>query len=218
MNCERIRMRAGRGFTSIMLGWLAAAGCVQPATDVIQGGAGQQVTADNSNGSAVGGDSARPAASAPDELTVDYPACSAPAEAQSWKLTILELVNRERSKAGLRTLNVNATLEREAETYACEMIQHDFFAHVNPVDGSDLASRARAFSYSYQFIGENLAAGQHSPEEAFTDWMNSPGHRQNIMNEAFVEIGIGVRSGGSYGLYWVQEFGEPLSQSPTPFR
>src|SRR5262249_34669609 len=130
-------------------------------------------------------------------------------EAQ-WKDRILELVNEERGKSGLGLLAHNATLEAEAEQYACEMIHYDFFDHVNPVTHSTLGTRARAFGYDFAVVGENLAAGQTSPEQAFHDWMNSPGHRQNILDPRFIELGVSVRAGGDYGLYWVQEFGEPL--------
>jgi uncharacterized protein YkwD len=58
-------------------------------------------------------------------------------------------------------------------------------------------------------IGENLAAGQTSPEQVVTQWMNSPGHRENMLQERFTEVGVGLREGGDYGLYWVLEFGYP---------
>jgi uncharacterized protein YkwD len=67
-------------------------------------------------------------------------------------------------------------------------------------------------------VGENLAAGQPTPERAFTDWMNSPSHRDNILDPRFTELGVGVRFGGEYGVYWVQEFGLPATtrQIRTP--
>jgi uncharacterized protein YkwD len=103
----------------------------------------------------------------------------------------------------------NGTLAEQATQYACEMIHYDFFDHVNPVTRSTLAVRANQFDYSYLVIGENLAAGQRTPEHAMNDWMDSPGHRQNILDPRFVELGVGVRFGGEFGTYWVQEFGLP---------
>lgn len=144
-----------------------------------------------------------------DGLTARFSGCTEPLEAASWRAEILRLVNLERARNGLRTLTMNQTLEDQANEYACELIFYDFFAHENPITGSTLRDRAEDFGYDYQVIGENLAAGQRTPLEAFNDWMDSEGHRRNILDERFEEIGIGIRSGGDYGLYWVQEFGRP---------
>lgn len=168
-------------------------------------------------GSAIGGNAtATGGGTASDDLTARFPACGDPLNAASWKAEVLRLVNRERSNRGLPTLSRSDTLENQAEQYACEMIQDDFFAHVNPVTGSTLAQRAGEFRYNYYVIGENLAAGQTSPEQVVLDWMNSPGHRANILDERFIEIGIAVRAGGTYGLYWVQEFGLPQNTGTKP--
>lgn len=151
-------------------------------------------------------------AAAPDfdaALQREFPACTDPARAAPWRDEVLRLVNLERQRSGLAPLARDVTLEDQAAQYACEMITHDFFAHVNPVTASTLADRAQEFGYAYRVVGENLAAGQLSPEQAFNDWMDSPGHRANIMDARFTEIGIAVKSGGDYGLYWVQEFGLP---------
>lgn len=144
------------------------------------------------------------------QLSAEFPDCSEPASVDSLKVRVLELVNAERAAIGLGQLRWNSTLEQQASTYACEMIHYDFFDHVNPVTKSTLGLRADEFNYDFQVIGENLAAGQRTPEKAMEDWMNSPGHRQNILDPRFVEIGIGVRLGGEYGMYWVQEFGLPV--------
>lgn len=138
--------------------------------------------------------------------------CVAPTSASDWRARVLQLVNAERTQRGLSPLTRNATLEAQANQYACEMITYEFFDHVNPVTGSTLPDRARQFSYEYQTIGENLAAGQSSPEQVMEDWMNSDGHRANILHPDFMEIGIGIReSTNQYRYYWVQEFGRPLS-------
>lgn len=143
------------------------------------------------------------------DLIAAYPDCGEPTDVESLKIRVLELVNSERAAIGLNQLTWNVTLEEQATSYACEMIHYDFFDHVNPVTKSTLGLRADEFNYDFQVIGENLAAGQRTPEKAMQDWMNSPGHRQNILDPRFVEIGIGVRVGGDYGMYWVQEFGLP---------
>lgn len=152
---------------------------------------------------------------AADDLALRFPTCGDPAQADSWRSEILFLLNRERSQRGLTTLVRNPVLEDQATQYACEMIEYDFFAHENPASGSTLPDRAGEFGYDYLVIGENLAAGQGSPQQVMQDWMNSPGHAANLFDVRFTEIGIGVRSGGDFGLYWVQEFGLPRTSNRT---
>jgi uncharacterized protein YkwD len=142
--------------------------------------------------------------------------CTVPLAADTWQAEVLRLVNAERAKVGLSALTYNAQLQVQAAAYACEMVHYHFFAHVDPVDQSTLANRADEFGYAYWAIGENLAAGQPTPAKVMSDWMNSTGHRENILNPAFTELGIAVRSGGDYGIYWVQEFGRPRSAGPVP--
>lgn len=143
------------------------------------------------------------------QLTARFPECEEPADAAAMEAEIMRLVNAERVKNGLNEVVINTTLAREAEQYACEMVQYDFFDHVNPVTGSTLGDRTREFDYDFQVVGENLAAGQRTAAQAFTDWMNSPGHRKNILDPRFTELGIAVKLGGEYQIYWVQEFGQP---------
>lgn len=142
-------------------------------------------------------------------LVAEFPDCGETAQAQAWKSRVVELVNTERAAVGLRPVAWNETLAEQATQFACEMIHYDFFDHVNPVTRSTLSVRANQFEYDYLVIGENLAAGQRTPEQAMSDWMDSPGHRQNILDPRFVELGVGVRTGGDFGTYWVQEFGLP---------
>jgi len=145
-----------------------------------------------------------------DSLTERFPACTRPDEAETWRAEMLMLINQERSARGIATLSVNATLESQAEQYACELIEFDFFAHENPVTGSTLGDRAEEFGYDFLIVGENLAAGQTTPQQAMAQLMDSAGHRANILDTRFTEVGLGVRTGGTYGTYWVQEFGAPF--------
>lgn len=135
--------------------------------------------------------------------------CAAPAEAEQYASRIVDLVNEERQMHGLRPLRINATLTRLSSDYACEMIEGDFFEHTDPVSGSTVGSRALQSGYYFKKVGENLAGGFASPEETMAQWMESPGHRANILDPDFVEMGAAVRIGGSYHWYWVQEFGLP---------
>ena len=147
-----------------------------------------------------------------DSLTIRFPNCSASAQSDAWRGEILRLVNQARVEAGLGTVETNATLAAMASEYACEMVQFEFFDHVNPVDGSTLDVRADAFGYDFFVIGENLAAGQPTPTEAFNAWMASQGHRDNILDPRFTELGVGLRIGGPFAIYWVQEFGLPATR------
>lgn len=131
---------------------------------------------------------------------------------------VIELVNGERAKVGLPALSFSGPLTTSARNYAGYMASANFFGHVGP-DGSTLVTRNGAAGYgSYTFLGENLAAGQTTPEAAMAGWMASPGHRANILSPNAREIGVGLATGGSYGYYWVQEFGaRPAAvQAPAP--
>jgi uncharacterized protein YkwD len=88
------------------------------------------------------------------------------------------------------------------------MAARDFFDHTNP-DGDGPGERVTASGYRWSTYGENIAKGQQTPEAVMTSWMNSPGHRANILNCAFEEIGVGIHDGGG-GPYWTQNFGAKL--------
>ncbi len=183
-------------------------GCPGPANP---GGGGTVNTA----GGVVTGDGRGGGVSgAPDVLAERYPGCAEAADGDAWRDEVLRLVNEARRREGLAPLAWNPLLEAQATAYACEMIHYGFFSHNNPVTGSSLADRVSEFGYEYWTVGENLAAGQRTPEEVVRAWLESPCHKQNILNPAFTELGVGVRVGGYYGVYWVQEFGRPLSAGP----
>lgn len=156
-----------------------------------------------------GGTSTSGSTSSTNDLENQFPGCTQPSLADSWRSEVLQLVNDERTARGVDPLTHNQTLEDQAEQYVCEMIFHDFFAHDNPVTGTSLQDRSDEFGYDYSYIGENLAAGQRAPVEVIRDWMLSEGHRANILDTGFTEAGVGVRTGGEYGYYWVLEFGRP---------
>lgn len=201
---------------------LLSGGCPAQLTDntgdSLQAGFPIPAAGDSSGGSsvvpvAVNGDTSTNAGNDP---AAGFPDCTEPATADAWRAEILRLVNQERQARGLGAVAWNQTLEDEATEYACEMVHYGFFGHVNPATSSTLTTRAASVGYDFWIIGENLAGGQRTPAEAMADWMNSPCHRENILNPAFTELGVSVRSGGDYGLYWVQEFGRPFSTTPYP--
>ena len=120
---------------------------------------------------------------------------------------MVELTNAERAAAGLAPLTASPQLSDAARAYAGILAGGDCFAHTcGPVPG--LADRGERAGYTgWTSLGENLAAGQPSPEEVVREWMASPGHRANILDPAFAEIGVATATGGPYGIYWVEAFG-----------
>ncbi|KAB8316380.1 CAP domain-containing protein [Tolypothrix campylonemoides VB511288] len=125
---------------------------------------------------------------------------------------VFELTNQERAKNGLPPLKANAELNYAADKYAEEMSKRGVLSHTGS-DGSKAWDRAEAVGYEAQMMGENIAAGQRTPEQVVKGWMDSPGHRANILRSQYTDIGIGF-----YDKYWVQDFGSgdtnPISKIP----
>lgn len=118
---------------------------------------------------------------------------------------VLNLVNQERSKAGLKPLKMSEELRSIANLKAKDMAENNYFDHNSPTYGSPF-QMLQDFGVHYSAAGENIAAGQRSPEEVMNAWMNSSGHRANILNKNFDTLGIGYYEGGKYSTYWVQTF------------
>ncbi len=127
---------------------------------------------------------------------------SSPAETTVAQLedTVLCLVNRERTRRGLRSLRANAKLEGAARSHSRAMVQRNFFSHDSP-GGASVLDRVRRRGYRStggMMVGENIAWGSGSyatPAEIVESWMNSSGHRANILHRSFDEIGVGVAIG-----------------------
>ncbi|WP_051804373.1 CAP domain-containing protein [Streptomyces griseus] len=117
---------------------------------------------------------------------------------------VIALVNAERAKAGCGPVTASATLARAAQGHSDDMAARDFFDHTDP-DGDGPGERVTAAGYPWSTYGENIAMGQTTAEQVMEGWMNSPGHRANILNCSFKEIGVGVHTDG--GPYWTQVFG-----------
>lgn len=118
---------------------------------------------------------------------------------------VLTIVNQERSKAGLQPLKMDWELQRVARTKSCDMAQKNYFSHQSPTYGSPF-DMMKQFGIKFKSAGENIASGQRTPEEVMKSWMNSPGHRENILKQDFTHIGVGYCKGGSYGHMWTQMF------------
>lgn len=126
--------------------------------------------------------------------------------AHEYELRVLELVNEERAKRSLSPLSWSDELAEVARAHSEDMLKRNFFSHTNP-DGKSPFDRMRAYGISYRSAGENIAAGQKTPEAVVEAWMNSEGHRANILNSSYTKLGVGYVSGnGAYGTYWTQNF------------
>lgn len=119
---------------------------------------------------------------------------------------VVALTNAERTAAGLRPLAGDPRLTTAAQAHSDDMVARGFYAHTSP-DGRRPWDRAAAAGCTHRGIGENIACGQRSAAEVVRGWMDSPGHRANILKPDFTHIGIGFRGGGEAGTYWTQLFG-----------
>jgi uncharacterized protein YkwD len=127
---------------------------------------------------------------------------------------VVELTNFQRSQAGLAPLKLNEKLSKAAYAHSRDMALNDYFSHTGS-DGSDVSDRVRSTGYRYLNAGENIAAGYTTPEDAVQGWMNSPGHRANILFPDVKEIGVGFYSLSNdsgkapFQYYWTQDFATP---------
>lgn len=119
---------------------------------------------------------------------------------------VVELTNRERGRARLAPLAVDRWLTAAAQAHSADMVARDFYSHTSP-EGTQPWDRAAAAGSRRRTIGENIACGQRSAAEVVEGWMNSPGHRANILKPDFTHIGVGFVGGGRTGTYWTQLFG-----------
>lgn len=113
---------------------------------------------------------------------------------------VVKLVNQERTKAGLKSLNGDSALNNMALVKAKDMNDNTYFSHTSPTYGSPF-EMMKSFGISYSYAGENIAKGQKTPADVVTAWMNSEGHRANILSANYTLIGVGYYNG-----HWVQEF------------
>jgi len=126
----------------------------------------------------------------------------------TYEQQVVDLVNKERAAAGLPALKVNTKLSAVAEKKAEDMRDKNYFSHTSPTYGSPF-DMMRQFGVSYSTAGENIAKGQRTPAAVMDGWMNSPGHRANILNSSYTEIGVGYVTDSNGNTYWVQQFIRP---------
>lgn len=120
----------------------------------------------------------------------------------SYEQQVIDLVNQIRAQYGLSALKANWELSRVARYKSQDMHDRKYFSHTSPTYGSP-AEMIKKFGISYKSAGENIAQGYKTPQAVVDGWMNSSGHRANILNASYTEIGVGYVSDGSY---WTQMF------------
>ncbi|MFD9903414.1 sigma-70 family RNA polymerase sigma factor [Streptomyces sp. NPDC059063] len=140
---------------------------------------------------------------APPRQTAEPPAPQAPSGSTAQQ--VLTLVNAERRKAGCGPLTQNSRLATAAQRHSADMRARNYFDHTSP-DGTDPGQRITAAGYKWSTYGENIARGQQTASSVMKSWMNSEGHRANILNCSFKELGVGIEK-GSGGPWWTQNFG-----------
>lgn len=122
--------------------------------------------------------------------------------AQAYEKEVIRLVNAERAKAGLKALTEDWELSRVARFKSQDMRDNNYFSHTSPVYGSPF-DMIKDFGITYRSAGENIARGQKTPQAVVNAWMNSSGHRKNILNASYTKIGVGYVADGNY---WTQMF------------
>jgi uncharacterized YkwD family protein/spore coat assembly protein SafA len=120
----------------------------------------------------------------------------------NYEKEVVKLVNEIRVQNGLKELTYNWELSRVARYKSQDMRDNRYFSHTSPVYGTPF-QMMKSFGITYRSAGENIARGQRTPQEVVNAWMNSSGHRANILSSSFTEIGVGYVADGNY---WTQMF------------
>ena len=123
----------------------------------------------------------------------------------SYQQQVLDLVNAERTKRGIFALTLDSNLSSVATKKSQDMVNKNYFDHTSPTYGSPF-DMMKQFGISYRTAGENIAKGQKTPQEVVTAWMNSEGHRKNILNPNFTNLGVGIAKDSKGTTYWTQMF------------
>ena len=144
-----------------------------------------------------------PAGTTPPTTSPPPPTGNAAFEAQ-----VLTIVNTERAKAGCAALTADDRLTTAARAHSADMAARNYFSHTTP-EGVEFATRITTAGYRWSGAGENIAKGQRTPAEVMNSWMNSAGHKANILNCGFKNLGVGVAADAGGSLLWTQDFASP---------
>lgn len=128
---------------------------------------------------------------------------------KSYEEEVARLVNEERAKNGLPALKLNWEISRVARLKSQDMINKNYFSHTSPTYGSPFRMM-ESFGIRFSAAGENIAYGQRTPAEVMRAWMNSSGHRANILSRSFTQIGVGAAKKSNGVIYWTQMFIKPM--------
>lgn len=128
-------------------------------------------------------------------------------DTKNFEQQVVNLVNQQRSKNGLLPLTMNWQVSRVARYKSQDMCDRNYFSHQSPTYGSPF-DMLKQFNINYSSAGENIAKGQKTPQAVMNSWMNSQGHRQNILNKNFTQIGVGYYNKNGT-TYWTQMFIRP---------
>jgi len=134
--------------------------------------------------------------------TTTKPSTTTTSDVNAFEQEVVKLTNAERTKAGLAPFQTDDKLMAAAREKSQDMQSKNYFSHTSPTFGSPF-DRMKALGISYKSAGENIAQGQRTPQEVVQAWMDSPGHRANILNGSFTHIGVGYVKAGNY---WTQQF------------
>lgn len=121
---------------------------------------------------------------------------------------VIRLINKERTNRGLQALKTNWELSRVARYKSQDMINKNYFSHTSPTYGSPF-TMMQSFGLKFSAAAENIAYGQRSAQEVVNAWMNSPGHRANILSASYTHTGVGCAKKANGTLYWTQMFIKP---------
>jgi uncharacterized protein YkwD len=152
-----------------------------------------------------------PAASQPASQPSGSDASAATPTEAGFAAEVLTLTNAERAKVGCGPLALNSKLNSAAQAHSADMATANYFSHTSQ-DGRTPFDRIRAAGYAFGAAAENIAAGRTTAAGTMDQWMNSPGHKANILNCTYVELGVGYAPGvnADYAGYWTQNFAKPL--------
>ncbi len=125
----------------------------------------------------------------------------------AWESQMIARINSERAAVGASPLAMCNALRTAAQNHSADQAAHNTMTHTGS-DGSTLDTRATRAGYTgWTALGENVAYGYGTVDSVMTGWMNSPGHRANLLNSGFTHVGLGQAAASAGALYWTQDFG-----------
>lgn len=178
--------------------------CTSGSTPTTSGSSSSPKPTTPSSPSSSSGTSSAPASSGTQGNTSSTPSQTS-GNYSTFQNKVVQLVNKERAANGLKALTVNDQLNKTATLKSEDMAKLNYFDHTSPTYGSPF-DMMKKYGITYRSAGENIAEGQTTPEQVMQGWMNSPGHRANILNSSFTQIGVGIAKNAQNQYIWTQQF------------